>query len=261
MSRIVLAVLLAPMLALTLYGCSASRYSDTFFPYELDQAALKEKPIETVVIASANISGEPTRYHLQQPAGRIDKMVASYLDEHGYEVAPGYLFDNAWNQAIRTHGEMYDPTTGRVDPQTWQAVMVQTMAALAEDGKVDAVVFTDVVEHDVVHNVGMEHLAQWWGVSRRPDTLSNAQGVPADFNWNRPLKGASLVITVYRADSKGLFTSRGGLDTLQVVNNKRNDGTYVRRKKLLDNERNLWEGIRLAFHPFIPMADYPATTP
>lgn len=251
MARIILIALVAVLAA-----CTSPRFSATTFPYQIDEAALKEKPIRTVVIASANVSGEPTRYHLQQPSGRVDRLVSNYLQENGFKVAPGYRFDNAWNQALRTHGELYDPTTGRVDPQTWQAVMVQTVKALAEQGDIDAVVFTDLIEHEVRHNVGLDHLAQWYGVSRKPDTASHDKSITATFDWNKPLKGASLVITIFNTDLKGVFASRGGLDTLQVIDTR--DERYVRRKRLLENERYLMEGIQIAFHPFIPMKDYPA---
>src|SRR5690625_7326193 len=93
-----------------------------------------------VALSTANLSGEPTLQHLQQGAGRVHGLVRQYLVRHGYEVVPDHVFDNAWNQAVRTYGNMYDPTTGRVDPQTWRAVMVTTAATLREQGDIDAIV-------------------------------------------------------------------------------------------------------------------------
>src|SRR6185369_5813520 len=101
-------------------------YNPTVSKYDIRQDLLQKKPPKKLVIATANISGEPTRYHLQKAATHIDEMVKKYLQGHGYQIAPSYQFENAWNQAIRTYGDMYDPTTGKVDARTWQAVMVTT---------------------------------------------------------------------------------------------------------------------------------------
>lgn len=254
MLRVILFALAAAVIA----ACSSSSYNASVFPYQINNDLLKQKPVKKVVIASANFSGEPTRFYLQKAAQRIDSKVKNYLQQNGYEVAPSYLFDNAWNQAIRTYGEMYDPTTGRVDQTTWQAVLVTTAKSLKESTDIDAIVFTDVIEHDSAHSIGLDHQAQWYGVSRKPGFSSAGQSsVPADFDWNQSVRVASLVITIYSVDLVGLFSSRGGLDTLQVIDGKMSTPSYVRRKKILDNDSNVDEGIRLAFHPFIPAKNYP----
>jgi hypothetical protein len=251
------AALLLVALSLLLAGCSSTAPNNTAFPYQIDRAKLQEKPLKRVIIASPNFNGEPTRYHLQKAATQIDNRVKAYLEANGYEVAPGYVFDNAWNQAIRTYGEFYDPTTGRVDVDTWRAVMVTTAQALREEGGIDGIVFTDLVEHDSAHNIGLDHLAQWYGVSRKPGFYSAGQNSVSDMDWNQTVKVASLHIAVFNIDLEAVFASRGGLDTLQVLDNKGSRTRYVRRKRLLDNDRHIQEGIEIAFHPLIPMKNYP----
>ena len=111
-NRASLLLLLTALLALA--GCSSTEYNAaTAFPYQIDKQRLSEHPVKRVIIATTNFSGEPTRYHLQKAAARIDVRVKNYLESNGFQVAPSYLFENAWNQAIRTYGEIYDPTTGR----------------------------------------------------------------------------------------------------------------------------------------------------
>lgn len=251
------AALLLVAALLLLAGCSSMAPNNTAFPYQFDPAKLQEKPLKRVIIATPNFNGEPTRYHLQKAATQIDNRVKAYLESNGYQVAPGYLFDNAWNQAIRTYGEFYDPTTGRVDADTWRAVMVTTAQALREEGDIDGIVFTDLVEHDSAHNIGLDHLAQWYGVSRKPGFYSAGQNSVTDMDWNQTVKVASLHIAVFNIDLEAVFASRGGLDTLQVLDNKGSRTRYVRRKRLLDNDRHIQEGIEIAFHPLIPMKNYP----
>ncbi|MET0378984.1 MAG: hypothetical protein ABW049_08325 [Spongiibacteraceae bacterium] len=254
--RTALVSLAAALVAALLGACSSHDYNPTTMPYQIDRAVLAKKPIKKVIIATANVSGEPTRYLLQKPATRIDSKVKQYLEANGYQVAPSYQFENAYSQAVRTYGNLYDPTSGRVDPATWRAVMVTTMKAL-QGSDVDAVVFTDVIERDVSHNIGMDHMAQWDGVSRKPGFSSAGAALSEGFDWNRQLKAASLVVTVYTVDLEGVFTGRGGLDTLQVIDTKASPATYVRRKKILDNDTNIDEGVEIALHPFIPMKNYP----
>jgi len=242
-----------------LAACSGTGgdYNPTVSKYDIRQDLLQKKPPKKLVIATANISGEPTRYHLQKAATHIDEMVKKYLQGHGYQIAPSYQFENAWNQAIRTYGDMYDPTTGKVDARTWQAVMVTTMKTLKETTDIDAIVFTDVIERDAAHDVGMDHLAMWDGVRRKPSMASaGSEGVPTDFNWSQSIKVATLIVTIYSTEMEGLFTGRGGLDVLQQINTK-DKAVFVRRKHLLDNDDNIEEGIELAFHPFIKMKKYP----
>lgn len=240
-----------------LSACASVSDNPTTFPYQINRELLAQKPIKKVVVATANFSGEPTRHHLKDGARRINALAKAYLSDNGYQLAPDYLFDNAWNQAIRTYGNMYDPTTGRVDPQTWRAVLVSTASALKQQGDIDAIVFTDVIEHDVQHSGGMQHYARWYGVTRKPALQGPGSGVPVGFDWNQSVKAASLAVNIYTIDLEGVFTSRGGLDVLQAIDLKMSNPSFVRRKKILNSDSHLEEGVELAFHPFIPMKDYP----
>ncbi len=257
MARPALLLLLTALLALT--GCSSTEYNAaTVVPYQIDTQSLAEKPVKRIIIATSNFSGEPTRYHLQKAATKIDVRIKQYLEQNGYTVVPSYLFENAWNQAIRTYGEIYDPTTGRVDTQTWRAVMVTTGKALQEQGGVDAILFTDVIEQDTAHTIGLDHLAQWAGVSRKPSfARAGETSITSGFDWNQTIKVATLVVNVFNIDMKPVFSSRGGLDTLSVIDTSGGETRYTRRKKILANDTQVDEGIALAFHPLIPIKNYP----
>ena len=186
-------------------------------------------------------------------------MTRAYLQDHNYQLLPSYLFDNAWKQAIRTYGEVYDPTTGKLDVDTWRKVMSALGSHLKENTDADAIVFADLVEVDVQHSPGMQHFARWDGVTRKPATQGVSQGVPVGFNWTQPIKAASVRVSIYNTDMIRLFSSRGGIETLQAIDLRLSDPAFVRRKKLLKNEDHIEEGIQLAFHPFITMERYPGT--
>ncbi len=127
--RLLLSALLVTV-AVFAAGCSSARYNPTAYDYYIDQEALAAKPIKKVVLASVNVSGEPTRSMLRDSVAKIDAEVTDYLQKNGYVIAPAHLFNNAWQQALLTFGDFYDPTSGRVDQQGWQQVMAATMSAL-----------------------------------------------------------------------------------------------------------------------------------
>lgn len=247
---------LATLLATLLMSCSSTEYNETVYPYQIsDKLNSTQKP-KKLILATVNFNGEPTRSYLDLPAKRIDGKIKAYLKQAGYELADDYLFDNAWNQAIRSYGNIYDPTTGRVDVSGWRTVMIETGNALKKSG-IDTIVFTDVLEDTVQHDRSMNHHAKWSGVTRKPATQGTGEGVPLDFNWSERIKAATLQINIYSTDLEGLFKSQAGIDTLQAIDLKLANPGWVRRKKILDNEDHIDEAIRLAFHPFIKISNYP----
>lgn len=257
MNKIPATLFILASTALLIAACSTVSYNPTVYDYHFDRGALAANPIKKVLIASVNVSGRPTLTIVRDNTAKIDAMIEDYLKDNGYQIAPSYLFDNAWKQALYTYGDFYDPTTGKVDQRSWMAVMSTTLNLLKQDTDVDAVLFTDVIVHDVQHSAGLNHYARWYGVTRKPATQGAGSGVPTSFNWTQPIKAASLAVTIYDMDGDPLFSSRGGLDTLYAVNMRNPDSGFTRRKNLLDNNSNLKEGIQLALHPFIPMKRYP----
>lgn len=245
------------LLALVVAGCSTTTYNPTVYPYKINQQALRAQPIKTILIASENVSGAPTKSILREPSRRIDRELIKYLRSNGYRIAPQHIFDNAWKQAIYRYGNIYDPTSGKVDRAAWNAVMATTLAAVRERGGIDGILFTDVIEHDVQHSAGLQHYARWYGVTRKPATQGAGSGVPVGFNWTQTIKGASLRVTLYNMQGDPVFASFGGLDTLHAVDMRNPDAGFVRRKKLLKSDSVIEEGIQLALHPLVPMKKYP----
>jgi hypothetical protein len=251
------AILSLILSSLILAACSSASYNPTVFDYYLSDE-VKAHPIKKVILASVNISGEPTRSSLRDSDDKVDAMVVDYLNANGIELVSQHHFNNAWQQALLAYGNFYDPTTGKVDKMGWQRVMAATMQALKENKEIDAVLFTDLIEHEIQHSASMKHYARWYGVTREPATQGPTSSVPVDFNWTQVIKGASLVVTLYSTEGAPLFTSRGGIDPLYGIDSRKSQKGFVRRSKVLSNSRHIEEGIQLAFHPLIPMDRYPA---
>ncbi len=237
-------------------GCSsAPTYNPTVYPFDLNQERLAKANIKTVVIPHVNLGG-PSRNYLEDVSPRIDGMVSSYLKENGYKVVAQREFKQHWNTAVRAFGDPVDPTTGRVNMNAYTQIM-QSVRDQMKKRNVDAFVFTNLAEVETVFSSGVKHSARWDGVTRKPSLSGPGNGVSADFNWNQPVAGASLMITIFDMDLERVFLSRGGMDTTEAIDTRSSAGRYVRRRNILENETFVREGIELAFHPFIVMERYP----
>ena len=245
--------------ALFITACSGALHqkNPSTYPYQFNQKLLTEKPVKKIIIANANF-GRPTMAHLRKGEQRIKRYVKSHLEKNGYEILPNYYFDNAWKKAIRSYGQPYDPSTGRMDNTTWQRVMVSTGETLRQQTNADAIVFTDIIEHETTHNGGQQHMARFNGVSRKPSLKgSGSGGVPLDFDWNQPVKAATLAVNIYTINLERILMNYAGIEVTQSLDTKHSTPSFVRRKKLLQNESFIENAIEIGFHPFIPMEYYP----
>jgi hypothetical protein len=244
-------------LSTLLVACSGTpTQNPTTFAYQLDQAKLDAHPIKTVVIAHVNL-GTQSRHYLEKEAPRIDAKVASYLKDNGIKVLPQRDFEQHWNTAVRAFGNPVDPTSGKLNRKTFAQIMFQIRDEMAKTTKLDAFIFTDLVELEVSFSGGLKHVARWDGVSRTPSMQGPGDSVSADFDWNMLAAVASLQVSIYNMDLEPVFSSRGGLDATDAIDSRSSTGRYIRRNNILENDTNVEEGIRLAFHPFITMDDWP----
>lgn len=247
-------------LTLLIVSCATQTIDiDTLYPYEYNESLAAQKNIKNVIVAPVSL-GVPAPGYLEFKERQIRKMVADYLSDKGFNVLPDYQFENAWLQASRSYGDVYDPSTGRIDAKAWRAAMVTVGQRLREQTKADAVVFADLFTHDAQHSSGFSHYARFYGVARKPVLKGGATTLPSDFNWSETVKAVSLMVTIYTVDMERVFTSRGGLDTLDEIDSRRATPSFIRRKKFLNSENFVEEGIKLAFHPFIKLKDYPSET-
>jgi hypothetical protein len=243
------------LFAATLAACGgAPTYNPTTVPYHIESEKLAEKAVKTVVIAHVNRGG-PSRNYLEKTAPRIDAKVAAYLKEKGFKVASQRTFTQHWNTAERAYGNPVDPTSGKLNSRTFAQIMTSVRDEYAKTGKVDAIVFTDLLEVQVSFSGGLKHLARWDGVTLQ----GPGNSVSADFDWNMQASVASLQIAIYDMDLETLFVSRGGLEATDAIDSRSSKGRYIRRRNMLENDNQLEEGVAIALHPFVPYEDWPGT--
>ena len=243
-------------LACLLLACSSTpSYNPTVYPFEIDQERIAGEKIKTVVIAHVNL-GLPSRTYLEKEAPRIVSFVSAYLKENGFKVLPQREFEQRWNTAVRAYGNPVDPTSGKVNMKTFSQIMTNVRDEMRSTG-LNAFIFTDLIELQTAFSGGLQHVARWDGVTRKPTVQGPGDGVTADFDWNMLLDVASLQVSIYDMELKRVFTSRGGLDATQAIDSRSSKGRYIWRREILENETFINEGVELAFYPFIKSENWP----
>ena len=249
-------------LSALLVACAATTgggYNPTTPNNSINPEMVADSDMKTLVITSVNL-GSPSRKYLQREEARVDARVAQTLRDAGYKIMPSREFSQRWNNAILTYGNPIDPTTGRVNTNSFIQIMQTVKQQMLEQTNVDGFVFTYLLEKEVIFTSGMTRVARWDGVSRKPSLEGPGQGVTAEFDWGRPAAAASIRIVVFNRDLVKVFDGLGGLDMTDAVDT-RSGLDFVRRRDILENESFIDEGIAIALHPFVPMENWPGTQP
>ena len=240
------------LLTLAIAGCSVTSYNPTTYPYAIDKNG-NEKTIKRIVIASHNL-GKPSRSYLEKQEAKIDGYVVDYLESNGYTIVNSKLY--AYQKNVRALGNPYDYSTGRIDQQLQMQVIGSTIAALKETGKVDGILYTDLIERHVTFTVGQKRVARWDGVSRGPKVQGSSNSISSDFNWSKLVDAASLGTYLYSLDGQLVFHSIGGLSLTEAVDTK-GTASFKRARNMFNSQSQIEEGVQLAFHPLIVMKNWP----
>ena len=131
--RISLSAIALLVLSIGLISCSGTAtYNPTAYPYTYNQSIVDQQPIKKVILAPVRL-GTPLVSYLRKREGVVRAKVKDYLKSNGYEILPNYQFENGWQQAIRSYGNVYDPTTGKINMNAWQAAMVTVTEKLRKE--------------------------------------------------------------------------------------------------------------------------------
>ena len=255
---LIVARLYAFGLTVILSACAApvgGGFNQTTPINRLDESKFASQSIKNMVVTHVNL-GSPSRNYLAKRADFVDKRVTSYLKRNGYNVIPPREFSQRWRNALSIYGNPTDPTTGRVNSRTFIRIMQSVRDQMVTQTKVDAFVFTDLLEKNIYFSSGINRVARWDGVTRKPTTQGPGDGVSVGFDWGRSVAASTIRINIFDTDLNRLFTGDGGLSLSEAIDT-RSGVTFVRRKKILENESFIDEGIAIALHPLIKMNNWP----
>ena len=231
-------------------GYNATTPTNIFEPAIFDQ--LESRVVD---IASVNL-GVPSRNYLAKREPFVDARVAEYLESAGYEVRPQREFSQRWNNAVLIYGDPVDPTTGRVNQKSFIQIVQAVRDQLRQQTDIGSIVFTDIIEKDVYYEQGLNRVTRFDGVTRKPAIQGAGSGVTSEFDWSRAVSAATLRIAWFNMGLERLFSGEGGMEVTDAVDT-RSGTAFVRRRDVLENENQIDEGIAIAFHPVIPMKNWP----
>jgi hypothetical protein len=231
-------------------GYNATTPNNVFEPAIYDQMDSR-----VVVIANVNL-GVPSRNYLAKREPLIDSRVIEYIEGAGYEVRPQREFSQRWNNAVLIYGDPVDPTTGRVNQKSFIQIVQAVRDQLRQQTDIGSIIFTDIVEKDVYYEQGLNRVTRFDGVTRKPAIQGAGSGVTADFDWSRAVSAATIRVAWFNMDLERLFSGEGGMEVTDAVDT-RSGTAFIRRRDVLENENHIDEGIAIAFHPVIPMKNWP----
>ena len=257
-SRLFQHIALAAWFIVGLSACGSATvgggYNATTPTNVYETALFEQLDNKKVVIASVNLGG-PSRNYLKKREAFVDARVQEYLEDAGYEVRPQREFSQRWNNAILIYGDPIDPTTGRVNQKSFIQIVQAVRDQLREQTDIGSIVFTDIIEKDVYYEQGLNRVTRFDGVTRKPAVQGAGSGVTAEFDWSRPVAAATLRVAWFNMNLERLFSGEGGMDVTDA--DTRSGTAFVRRRDVLENENHIDEGIAIAFHPVIPMRNWP----
>ena len=246
-------------LLFTLGACGSATvgggYNATTPTNIFESAVFDQLESRVVVIASVNL-GVPSRNYLAKREPFVDARVAEYLQSAGYESRPQREFSQRWNNAVLIYGDPVDPTTGRVNQKSFIQIVQAVRDQLRQQTDIGSIVFTDIIEKDVYYEQGLNRVTRFDGVTRKPAIQGAGSGVTSDFDWSRAVSAATLRIAWFNMNLERLFSGEGGMEVTDAVDT-RSGTAFVRRRDVLENENQIDEGIAIAFHPVIPMKNWP----
>lgn len=254
-TRLSLPLLMATLLLCACTNSPSDNVAATAFPYTIASAEVGADQYPRVLIAPVNF-GKPSRKYLRPYESRIDEFVRDYLKEANFQLVSSAVFEDEWKAGVRRFGDPYNPTTGKINQNSFAKTLHYVFENLRARGNVDAVIFTDLIERQVSYGASVNRVARWDGVSRKLSTQGPGSGVPSDFNWAQQVEAVSLWVNVFDMQLAPLFQSAGGIEVTQALSIK-STPKFIRRRSLLANRRHIEEGVALAFHPLVMMKSYP----
>lgn len=249
MKNILLCISIAVIVA-----CSSLNYKPTAYPYQIDQAAIKKQPINNVMVASIN-AGKPSRHYLQRHESFVDTRLSEYLEQHDIRLSSSRLFDFYWGKYKNQYGNL--TSAGRVTAGFKKAKQATLDDIFTQYPKLDAVIFTDLLETPVRYSNQDNRTAQWHGVMRQVKVEGIGEGFTTDFNWMKDVSGISIMVTIVNRQQEQVFQSIGGIQIAEALKIQNKSASFSRRHDLLRSNKEIDEGVKLALHPFIYWDGHP----
>ncbi len=241
------AALLTSACALLFAACTSGPRLRHNHEFSLSPGQEHHAGLAKVLLLPLDSTNEKRVKGLDVANARIEALIVGHLESKGVTVEridprtfPGI------REAARAHvlAERKSGDSGVVSTTFEFGDLVPEILAKLEKSP-DLLIATDLVMRSAVYQ-GTRTIA-WDGVRRR-ETVTDVHMTGSD------LPAASVRAAVYSMDGTKVFAGFGGLEPVFRID--RANVKYVQRENLFEDERNLREGICIAFYPYFGVEEF-----
>jgi hypothetical protein len=184
-------------------GCVTPQQYD---PFKVAEADLRSR-VDTIALAPLRVSADLADPSAARAA--IEPLVAAKLERAGFRVVASVEFDALWRAAASVIGDVFDPKTGELNKERWEAVEDAVYHDLAQQRGADALLYLQISEEEFPLPT-----PKLWFCGTRGE-LYWPGGLPL---LARPTLAyaACLNTTLYDMEERVLYSIRSGLQTTQT---------------------------------------------
>lgn len=230
-----------------LAACASNSNQTERYPHFINAEKMHAAASKTVVISPYNL-GLPSKSYLKSSETKIDVEVIKQLRAEGFDIADDSVLQSAWRNAIRKFGQPYDQSSGHRNENTLSRIMQFVIKQLKDQGEIDAIVFTDLIERKVTINRNRNNSARWDGKTQRLGIRGSGQ-VDENFDWSQNIPAASLMVVVYSIEGEVLFKGVGGVGLTRIIDSNKSTKRFVKKSSPLFRNDDVKEGVALALYP------------
>ena len=194
--------------------CSASCSSTTpYDPFRISESELRSR-VQTIALAPLQVSP-----FLADPAfarSQIEPVAATRLTAGGFAVVPSAEIERLWKSFAADVGDLFDPETGRVEAERWEAVEAAVYRDLQSEHGVDAVLYLGIASVDLhlptanAVYCGTEDSLYWpnWNLEFVDSTQAKRTTTLA--------RALCLTATLYDMEERQIYAIRSGLEMIET---------------------------------------------
>jgi len=235
--------------AMGILGCASGQRIRHKHEFTLSPGQEFHQGLEKAMLLPVNATNEKPVKGLDIANDRIAALIARHLESKGITVdqpAPGPVRKALDDATRKVRAGQRSGAPGGVASATVRYTDVVPVFLDGLGAKSDFVILADVVMRDATYQG--TRMIVWDGVRRR----EKVTGV--DMSGYGDVPAASLAVWIYLADGTLVFSGIGGLETIYRVDRESED--FVQREDLFQDERNLREGICIAFYPWFGREEF-----
>jgi hypothetical protein len=197
---------LCAALGLVLLGCAVPPAPPPLQP----AAEMQQRGVRTIALAPLRVDGgiaEPVRARSE-----LEPRVTARLVAAGFTVVPSAELDGLWKSAAGEVGAVYDPVTGEVDRERFDAVQASVLHDLRVRHHADAVLHIAVVRVSFY----LPDATLWFYGTKDLLYWPRQEGGLSGFDRATYATVSCLDLRLTDLDERELFTDRGGLETIET---------------------------------------------